>query len=107
MKIKISIAMLIIINLILLIKLISYKYTKDITNNLTSTLKASLYDSYMTNGKKIPVNINFTNLVDNEIDIKTVLENKRSIILVYSDIACNACIDSLLAGCKSLKKQVK
>ncbi|MFZ2323361.1 MAG: redoxin domain-containing protein [Ignavibacteriaceae bacterium] len=105
-KLKIIIGLLVALNIFLIFNLVRLRTTLLTKNEHNSLIKLepleiALYDSYKTNGKKLP-EINLTNLNNEIISLKNFISNKKTIILVHSEITCNSCLDSLMYGCNDL-----
>lgn len=67
-------------------------------------LEISLTHSYYANGKSIP-DIELTD-INGKINSMFHLMNKRkSIIILYSEVTCNVCTDSLFDRCNLLKSE--
>jgi peroxiredoxin len=71
-----------------------------------SSLLASLNESYSTDGKKIP-NINLLSLRSDTISTHKYISNKKNILLIYSELTCNICVDSLIENCNILADRYK
>lgn len=105
-KIKIIVGVLILLNLFLLYNTIKLKSVTKMDDSVRSYIKLTplefaLYDSYITNGKSIP-EIKLQNVMKENVDIKNLIKNKKTIIIVYSEVSCNSCTDSLINGCNKL-----
>lgn len=107
MKIKLKHFFLIIlinIGLILLVfQLNNAKQTinKHNDDSTLTALKLSLKESYATNGKKIP-SIKLLNLRHETIKLQTYLAQRKNVLLIYSEVSCNSCTDSLIKNCNKL-----
>jgi len=108
---KVLIISLILINILLLYKIVnqSSKLTHhslniDYNNSFISSLKSSWAASYFTNGQGFP-NLYLKNLKDEKISLYDIIQGKKTLLLVYSEVTCNTCIDSLIFHCNSLVKQ--
>lgn len=69
-----------------------------------SPLLLSLRTSYLINGKKLP-KLSLTNYKGKDTIISCV--GKKTIILLYSELSCNSCVDSLLKSCEILYQHKK
>lgn len=108
-NIKMNVRLLLIVvlvNVLLIFFVFRFCNTKGTINsdNLNKTLMSmefSLKDSYTTNGEKIP-SVNLLDLQQKDIDLQTYLGKKKSVLLIYSEVSCNSCVDSLIANCNRL-----
>lgn len=102
MKSKILIVCLFVFNILLLFKIV------QLSNKITAIQKISIMDfkepfknSFLTNGKLIQ-DINLRDLRGKIVNLKNFLGNKRSLLIFYSEVSCNTCVDSLIEGCNLL-----
>ena len=110
MKLKMIIICMIVLNLVLILKifLVNINNLKsDNSKNISvNSYQRTLYESYLTNGKSIP-NLTFKNLLNEKQNLKTILGDCKSLLLIYSDVSCNPCVDSLITGCNQLAEKSK
>jgi len=106
MEHKKIIILLITINLILVLntfmnpnQLIECDYEKKL-----EPLSYSFSQSLLINSKSIP-DVSVINLKNERLNLLDVIKHKKSIIIMHSELSCNACVDSLMTGCNSIAFQ--
>ena len=103
------IIILIVINIILLIRFIQLPKLENNTasqsnvhNCLSSiAVQTSLEETYKINGKIFP-KIELTNIFNKEKDLSDFIIGKKTLMLIYSDVSCNICLDSLVLNCNKI-----
>lgn len=107
MRSKIFIICLVVLNILLLYKVFQYSNKSSIYKNVSIIdFKEPFFNSFLTNGKSI-VDLDLKDLRGEIIKLKNFIGNKKSLILVYTDVSCNACIDSLIENCNLLINKSK
>lgn len=110
MKIKLKhFFLIILINIGLILLFYQWNNAKQTINkhndySTLTALKLSLKESYATNGKKIP-SIKLLNLRHETINLQTYLAQRKNVLLIYSEVSCNSCTDSLIKNCNKLVNQ--
>ncbi len=89
---------------VVLIEQVSFYDSRDSSQGFVSSasltsLLISLQNSYLINGRRVP-RLFLTNLEGR--DTTVTFKNRKTILLVYSEISCNQCVDTLLTSCNRL-----
>ncbi len=75
-------------------------------SSIIESIKISMRESYNINGKMIP-NLEIPDLTGKSNKLLSLINNKMTLIVLYSDISCNVCVDELFTNCSLLNKKYK
>lgn len=111
MRNLILLIIMIIINLLLLTKMFlfsheSHSETSVYNSDTVAAIQTSLSQSYVVNDKRFP-NLEFRNLKDEPFSIKSKINNKKSLVFIYSQQDCDVCVDRLISDCNKLTRALQ
>lgn len=96
---KIAIVSLIVLNLFLLFLVRHYQFIAPKRNSngeMNQLFNDFFKEAILLNGEKIP-ELELQTLAEKKIELSEFIRNRKSVLIIYSEVSCNSCLDSLLS----------